>query len=575
MKYFLPRNWNSENRTIDGILFFTQRINEMLFHYILEKYKAPILNTHLLLEEYLDVHQGDPKGWVNLPIILSELSLTLSRDPVINHFFGQQYVSRTLAEIHNSSKERLPKLLNLLNTSWGQPMYLELCLQYALEVIPENIDFEKIDAMLDCLIPELIANGYSSEFIFRYNNDFFQSKSNASIEGVKTFLSRFDLKMHKYSVYFSTDPKILNFQEVLETKLDIVFEDDGLFGKLKHSPNQIVFCIKDVECLDDYSAAIQAYSRINIFLRFYSAITNEMSFQFCDKAMVFAEDAQAPVFVPYKQFGFSVKQEYDADLALTITTETINSILSERMSVYPDLKRILTLHNASLDAQDYNNCFLNLWSILEILTLENKSIDGIKEVMVSLLVKDYFHSCLFFIDEQFKNVIGEANYSSLFNSASADIFEFSEFIFYKTKNPENEWICEYLKKYPVLKYRIECLAEISKDCDKILKLLDDYKKRVDWQIHRMYRTRNLIVHSGKVPYYIKPIGDHLHAYVDYLINELLGTISFGYKFISIDNVLLNVILSEKSLRKALTNKKISKEEIIKAIIDPKYLPIVS
>ena len=52
MKLSLPR-WDNTNGDLDGLLYFAQRLDEMLFNFSIDLYKAPVLNTHSLLVEYL------------------------------------------------------------------------------------------------------------------------------------------------------------------------------------------------------------------------------------------------------------------------------------------------------------------------------------------------------------------------------------------------------------------------------------------------------------------------------------------------------------------------------------------
>ena len=47
---------------VQGMLFFVQRMDELLFHYTMDTYKAPTLNIKLLLQEYLDTIEQIKKG---------------------------------------------------------------------------------------------------------------------------------------------------------------------------------------------------------------------------------------------------------------------------------------------------------------------------------------------------------------------------------------------------------------------------------------------------------------------------------------------------------------------------------
>src|SRR5690606_9153820 len=49
-----------------------------------------------------------------------------------------------------------------------------------------------------------------------------------------------------------------------------------------------------------------------------------------------------------------------------------------------------------------------------------------------------------------------------------------------------------------------------------------HKQKVEWQIRRIYRTRNLIVHSGKLPSYTNILIENLHNYFDSFLETLIN-----------------------------------------------------
>jgi hypothetical protein len=81
---------------------------------------------------------------------------------------------------------------------------------------------------------------------------------------------------------------------------------------------------------------------------------------------------------------------------------------------------------------------------------------------------------------------------------------------------------EHLKDFHLLRYRVFRLSESLSDRTKLRDMLSQHEKRVTWQIRRMYRTRNMIVHSGRVPPpYIDTLVENGHAYLDAIIFEIM------------------------------------------------------
>lgn len=55
------KNWSNVS-SMQGMLFFVQRMDELLFHYSMDTYKAPTLNIKLLLREYLETIEQIKEG---------------------------------------------------------------------------------------------------------------------------------------------------------------------------------------------------------------------------------------------------------------------------------------------------------------------------------------------------------------------------------------------------------------------------------------------------------------------------------------------------------------------------------
>lgn len=57
--------------------------------------------------------------------------------------------------------------------------------------------------------------------------------------------------------------------------------------------------------------------------------------------------------------------------------------------------------------------------------------------------------------------------------------------------------------------------------------VEKHADRVKWQIMRIYRNRNLIIHNGKSMPYLNLLIENLHSYVDEFIEYVFVSISEG------------------------------------------------
>lgn len=78
-----------------------------------------------------------------------------------------------------------------------------------------------------------------------------------------------------------------------------------------------------------------------------------------------------------------------------------------------------------------------------------------------------------------------------------------------------------LRDFHLLKDRIDYFKEKLATPQAALEIIKDYEERVTWQIRRIYRARNIIVHSGKTPPYTKHLIEHAHEYLDIILDNLV------------------------------------------------------
>ena len=104
------------------------------------------------------------------------------------------------------------------------------------------------------------------------------------------------------------------------------------------------------------------------------------------------------------------------------------------------------------------------------------------------------------------------------------IASFEEFVFYFSVHTENsaemKKIYGHLSLNPLLRTRLFSLRKTLSDGKSIAAFLDSHKSRIEWQIKRLYRMRNVATHLGVEVSGISIAANHLHNYFDYVVNYL-------------------------------------------------------
>ena len=85
-------------------------------------------------------------------------------------------------------------------------------------------------------------------------------------------------------------------------------------------------------------------------------------------------------------------------------------------------------------------------------------------------------------------------------------------------HPDNQdarnYLFEQLSSFSLLKYRTGAIAELLSSKKKANEKLSDHCELVKWQLHRIYRSRNRIVHSGEREPHNKYLVENAHDFFD-------------------------------------------------------------
>ena len=78
-----------------------------------------------------------------------------------------------------------------------------------------------------------------------------------------------------------------------------------------------------------------------------------------------------------------------------------------------------------------------------------------------------------------------------------------------------------IKDFHLLNDRLKYFNELFLSKEKIANTIINHTERLQWQIRRIYRARNLIVHTGNTPSYTATLIEHIHSYLDIILETLI------------------------------------------------------
>ena len=197
----------------------------------------------------------------------------------------------------------------------------------------------------------------------------------------------------------------------------------------------------------------------------------------------------------------------------------------------------IILHSGAIESKDVSNQLLNLWTIVETLIDSKRDnedkINTICTVLCSILNRCYLYDNL---EQLLRDICActSTDISRIISQVEADNQELDRverlallLSLNENANLLND-IINALYNYPLLVYRLELFSQhVFINSKTIYDYLQRHKKRVRWHIMRIYRNRNMIVHSGSYMPYLNIIIENLHYYVDILFDTLIEYYHLG------------------------------------------------
>lgn len=541
MKY-IGHSWGNQN---DGILFFVQRLQEMLFHYSDDIVKAPVHNSATLIMEYLITDKDVSVQKYHLDYIAEELKDSLERDSITKSCLGTDNINRIISEMKNDQGN----LIKYLYSSLPFEVYHKKTCLYLLEKINNPNQKEEIEYALRTWIASVVYGGYRSEYIYRHLNKLFAEVVGNPYEVAENFINHFDFEKKEYAVYLNFYKSVKPYKDLLSQRLEVIFEDDGNFEKIgntKYKNESFVGKII-VKELDPYEAISEAYQRLDIFFSFYRVISNRGTQLLGKNGLVIcdAEEMKLPVVTNgYK----AIELEPRINLESTIDNMVIGCQKKD-IHTYYHLQKMIRLHNMALIQPDLSDGFVNLWSILEVASSDASLDSKIKNVVHSILPilqNDYYYKIFSSILDDLSNNLSKADMRMLFEKVKEGkddrLHKIIAFIVLPQYEKLREEFFEKLRDFPNIRQKIYKIYITKDNKNKMIKISDTYAQRIEWHLYRLYRVRNAIVHAGDTDRNIRVLGEHLHIYCDSVIIELITKLASNDNLSTVKDVLIDTKL---------------------------------
>lgn len=527
----------------NGLRFFAELSKELLSFYSHDSFKVPTLNFHFLCYEIISTFADVDdeildKG--NLLPLFREFVVEYKKDPIVTELYGSKidnlFSSKTsegdyksnFAELEKNptSEATLQKLRHsceyLKEDLSRGARYFTCCIARIRElVLTPNLEYAKLETLYQytrIVLTELINIGYSQEYIYStVNNVFFNDEKpvNDAAESFDSFVGKFTCKDREYVIYLPLNN--FNIKKELSPFGGIEIEENvyEMFGG-KYS---YVIKIRD-RAKDPEKAKISAVSSVD----------------FCLSITQYSKHNK-------KKCTFNYAEVVDVDTKEVFELSTSPTLISRQKRSPIDIKKLaiscidmgqplfgaIGMHASAFSSKEPQNQLLNLWTAMEVLIPIERNGSMSKVVQIAnaastILSCGYIKSLIERLDNQLYESIGD-EYNELLSdiNAGADIrsHKLLAAIVLSKYSDVFDSICNCLENVPLCAYRMQQYKDCFSSCDRIKTFYYNHSKRVSWQIMRIYRSRNIIVHDGSAMPFLGVILQNLHFYIDTIVDKYL------------------------------------------------------
>lgn len=572
MKLRQLSNWDDPSKCV-GLVYFAQIVEEMLFDYTLDTYKASVMHTGLLCAEGLqtieEIENGNIKA-PNLRHITDELCSCYKKDLVALSLVTLPS-SAFFSTLKNqkSGLNEVRTVLELLSIQLSASKYKKRNEELLIQEIKGSQTISTIRGLARSYITTLIAVGFHPKHIQSECINFFYKGDNRVTGDVPigNFLSLFSKEKTEFTVIFRTGKIFEQISGVFpEEKLLITHklpEQIDLSSYPAFSQQGGLYAIaQQISARDIFSARNSAESILKLAATLLTIYHHKENPNWISECIV--QDATTKIYSKIANPINSMQK--CADLIPAVASNRLKLLVQEfslDKDSFAKFVRSAQLHSMALGSNTDENQILNLWISLEsLIPSESKGEDisniehivnslipflniGYVEGLLNCLVKDLLTWNATDTRKALKKIEGRKFIDRL-----------AKGLILADCAPSLASLESQLHSFPLLHDRFEYLKYVLTSPTNVVNALDAHKTRLEWQIRRIYRTRNIIVHSGKTPPYTKTLIEHTHGYLDIVLSALvkmaskpkvIHSVGQGFKYANLQYDTYYKALSQKGL----------------------------
>lgn len=511
-----------------GVMFFASCLDEALYEYTPATYKPRVMSVRSLAFEAKSVIARVEAGAMDrarLYPILDELKDRLQHNSVARGLLSfpvEYYSSYTKEEGLKSITTRLGLLKNSLAggryRAALQHEIIRLCQDERQKLALRNATKSWVSAMGGL--------GFSRQFVHEVVKDVFFEGETAFTEpaDLVQFFDRFLGDRGDFNVAFAVGEVIAEISETIKKfKCEVLGNDHDLARALELGAGERAVLVKEVSARDHYSARSSAERRLEHITDLFAIFHHKNRIKWRPEVAVRRDASDCRILAARASSVARSRDNVPKKASQKLAAHVGELEFSDRDSLGRFIS-VVRLHGAAQEAASSQAQLVNLWTAMEVLvSRESESkMRGVKRCITPFLVYGYVDRMLYgFAGDLYRwkrkqtsrllrkiDLPGWSQHQKLAAILLGGGLESSR----------NE-LYALLEGFPLLRNRCFQLSKLITNADVLNESVKAHEQRVAWQIERIYRSRNSIVHDGSAPPHVDALTENAHEYLDAFIDR--------------------------------------------------------
>ena len=569
MKYRTLRNWENPEE-LEGFVFFAQLLEELLFDYSLDTYKPSAMNTSTLCIEARGLIKDIENELIdaaNIQYVLDELVISLKNDEVAKLLIDIDVKTvETKLTIEDATLAEKKTIIDLIYSQIRIFDYKEKTESLLISAVSDSGEKDRIRALTRSYITSLLSLGYSTRYLYPAVRRFFHWRDNeiTKVADLRMFFELVSGKRYKYRAVLIASRLFDEVEDSCEAfKINITKELDEETSNFANKKNftlnsdELFLVVNEIESLDVFSARDRAENivdRLSTLVNFFHH--KEVPIWRAGALLINLDTGKSRIVKSSENPMLMCSDMRTQEAAMKL-----RSFINEfnlHMSSFQKFIRAAELHSLALRSDSPENQLLNLWVALETIVpsklgRSKAKINNIIDSVMPFLALNYIYSLTDRLVQDYRIWNKSALNRALVGvDGESDRQKLLKLLLLEEHAEARALLYSDLGNFYLLRNRTHYFSTCLSSPKKILRLLKAHANRVDWQIRRIYRTRNQIVHAGHTPRYINVLIKNVHDYLDIVLGTIGSLASEGTRFSTNDQIFkyAEIILFEyeKSLK---------------------------